>query len=217
MALRLIIYYLDLLQLWFAQNGINIFGYNKIETMPIPEFYVVYNGTAPIKEPISDIHIQSDSMLIKATVNIIDIRFNKLGNTEPDNALAGYSYFYKVYDEHRHAGISDTEAFDNARQACIAKGYLKGFIDREDFIMFYKEFVMDYDRQLKEEAKYLGRLEGIQEGKLEGIQEGKLEGAEATITVAIKSKAPYSLLEAMAKEANLPRTRLDELMAQAAV
>ena len=75
--------------------------------------------------------------------------------------------------------------------------------------MFYKEFVMDYDRQLKEEAKYLGRLEGR--------LEGQLEGAEATITVAIKSKAPYSLIEAMAKEANLPRTRLDELMAQAAV
>ena len=70
--------------------------------------------------------------------------------------------------------------------------------------MFYKD-ILDYDTQLKEE------------GKIEGEIKGKIEGKEETIRVAIRNKAPFALLEAMAEDAKMPRKRLDELIAQAAV
>jgi len=77
----------------------------------------------------------------------------------------------------------------------MKSGYLNDFIDREEFIMFYKDF-LDYDTQLL----------------AEGRAEGEARGAENTISVAIRNKVPFSILETMAKESNVSRQRLDELI-----
>ncbi|MCL2378721.1 MAG: hypothetical protein FWC77_06320, partial [Defluviitaleaceae bacterium] len=130
----------------------------------------------------------------------VDIHFENLKDTQPDNALAGYAFFYKIYDECIQSGLPREESFNKARSECIANGYLKGFIDKEAFVMFYKD-ILDYDTQLKEEGKTAG----------------KIEGAEQTISVAIRNKAPIALIEAMAKEANVPQERLNELLKQIAV
>ena len=74
--------------------------------------------------------------------------------------------------------------------------------------MFYKD-ILDYDTQLK--------AEGRAEGKAEGKAEGRAEGAENAICAAIRVKVPFPLIEAMAKEANISKKRLDELMKQVAV
>jgi len=163
MALRLFLYYVELLQLWIKLNDINLYGESKIADLPTAEFYVAYNGTKPLKEDISEFYQKSVSLLIKATVNIIAIHSDKLKDTKTDNALAGYAFFYKVFDEGKQMGLSDDEAFSKATQDCLTHGYLKGFIDREEFVMFYKD-IIDYDTQLKQE----GKVEGIREGKREG-------------------------------------------------
>jgi len=173
-----------------------LYSEHKITDLPTAEFYVAYNGAKPLKEDISEFYKKSTNILIKATVNIVNIHFDNLQDTKTDNALAGYSFFYKVFDECRQAGLSADDSFNQAKQECISHGYLMGFIDREEFVMLYKD-ILDYDTQLKEE--------------------GKIEGAEKTISVAIRSKAPFSLIEAMAKEAKISKKRLDELMTHAAV
>jgi len=95
-------------------------------------------------------------------------------------------------------------AFDQAREECIAQNYMKNFINKEDFIMFYKDF-LDYDTQL------------LKEGEARGEARGETRGAEKTISIAIQNNVPLLAIEAMAKEANITRHRLDELLAQVAV
>ena len=189
MALRLFLYYIELLQLWIKLNGINLYGKVKIEDLPIPEIYVVYNGADPLKEEVSEFYKESASILIKATVNIIDIHYDKLQDTEPDNALAGYSYFYKAFDESKEMGLAADESFSKAREECIAHGYLKGFIEREEFVMFYKD-ILDYDTQLKEE----GKIEGREEGEAIGEARGKKEGINI---LAELIKSGHTLEEAL--------------------
>ena len=77
--------------------------------------------------------------------------------------------------------------------------------------MFYKDF-LDYDTQLLAEGRAEGEAKGRAEGRAEGRVEGEARGAENTINVAIRSKVPFSIIETMAKESNVSRQRLDELM-----
>ena len=88
------------------------------------------------------------------------------------------------------------EAFNKAREECILQGYLKVFIEKEDFIVFYKD-ILDYDTQLREE--------------------GEAKGGEKAICVAIRSNVPLAVIETMAKETNVSQKRLSELLEQVAV
>ena len=49
MALRLFLYYIELLQLWIKLNKVNLYVTTKMQNIPKPEFYVAYNGTEPLK------------------------------------------------------------------------------------------------------------------------------------------------------------------------
>ena len=160
MAFMLFLYYIELLQLWIKSNGINLFGEAKVDDFPKAEFYVAYNGSRAIDVEQSEFRLDYTDIKIYAKVNIVDIHFEKLDDVEPTNALAGYSFFYKVFDEGREAGLSIDEAFAKAREVCVAQGYLKGFIEKEEFVLNYKD-ILDYDTQLKEEGKIEGKTEGI--------------------------------------------------------
>ena len=170
MAFRLFLYYNELLQLWIKQNKINIFGTEKVENFPEVEFYVVYNGTAELKENYSIFKLDCEGIKIDIKVKIVDIRFNKLENTTPENSLAGYAYFYKEYDKGVKNGMTKEQSFETARTKCIKEGYMTGFIEKEDFIMFYKNF-LDYDEQLKAE----GEAEGEAKGKAKGLLEAAVK------------------------------------------
>jgi len=166
MALRIFIYYIELLQLWIKTNDINLHGTQKINDLPIPELYVAYNGKKELDSQYSTFEIDNAGVKIDIKVKIVDIHYKNLEDTAPSNYVAGYSYFYKIYDDCIQKGISSQEAFDHAREGCIKDGHLKGFIEKEDFIMFYKD-ILDYDVQLKAEGKAEGKVEGKAEGLLE--------------------------------------------------
>ena len=207
-ALRLFMYYIELLQLWIKSNDVNIFGSAKIRDFPVPELYVVYNGKVPLVEKMSTFVIESRDVKINAKVNIIDIHFDKLGETKPDSALAGYAYFYSIFDKCKQGGATDDDAFMKAREECIKNGYLFGFINKEEFVVFYKDF-LDYDTQLEKEAEARGEERGLERGMERGL--------ERTLQLAIQNNAPISLLQAVAKDAGISQRRLEELMAQVAV
>ena len=212
MALRLLLYYMELVQLWIKKNEVNLHGSTKIQDLPTPEFYVVYNGNAPLAEMLSTFKLESASLKIDVAVNIIDIHYDKLDDKQPANPLAGYAFFYQSYDNCMRAGMTAEAAFTQAREDCIKQNYLKDIIDKEDTIMFYKDF-MDYDAQLRTEGEEIGEARGEARGKTIG----KTIGMEHAITIAIQNNVPLSVIEVMAKEANITKHRLDELMAQVAV
>lgn len=49
-------------------------------------------------------------------VKILDIHHENLGNMCPTNALAGYSFFYNVYDKGIFDGQNKQDAFEAARK-----------------------------------------------------------------------------------------------------
>jgi len=204
MALRLYIYYMELVQLWIKLNNVNLFSTQEIPPLPLPEFYVAYNGKGELKEKYSAFKLNHGGVKVNICVEIIDIRYGNLQDVETDNTLAGYSYLYKVFDERMKEGFSKEKSFELARKECIESGYLFGFIDKEEFVVFYKDF-MNYDKQVW--------TEGWEEGKEEGWE----KCAEKSVMVAIRNKAPVALIEAMAKEVNITKDRLDQLMTEVVV
>ena len=197
MAFRLLLYYLDLVHLWINQNGIDVYSNKKILALPAPEFYVAYNGSATLQEDCSTFRLSYTGIEINVVVKIIDIRFNKLPSTASKDTLAGYSYFYSVYDQSILNGMTSQKAFEAARDQCVKSGYLLGVVDKEDFIMFYRDF-MNYDAQVRSEERAAGESRGV----------------ENAIRVAIKSGVPHSFVYTMAKGLNVPDERVDELIVE---
>ena len=183
MAFRLFLYYVELVQLWIKQNEINMYGESEIPDIPAPEFYVAYNGTKPLKSEYSTFALEYEGIKIDVKVKIVDIRYEVMEDTSTTSNLAGYAFFYKVYDAGISKGLSREAAFTIARDECIKRGYLHEYVDKEDFIVFYKDF-LDYDTQLK--------MEGRAEGKAEGVAIGLDKLAELI-------KNGFSLDEAMRK------------------
>jgi len=205
MALRLFFYYVELLHLWIKSNAINIYGTQKIDGFPMMEFYVVYNGKAPLKEDISTFEIDYPNVKINIKAKIFDIHHENINDTTPENALSGYSFFYKIFDMCKINEMTDENAFAQAREECIKHGYMKNFIEKEAYIMFYKEY-MNYDKQIET----LAWEKGVEEGKAEG----EAKSTENFIRIALRNNIPITIVKTMATEANIPQDRLDELLQQ---
>ena len=159
-AFRLLLYYFELVQLWIKRHEINIYGNSPMPSLPAPEFYVAYHGPRALTEWLSAFRMEHERVKLGVEVEIVDIHFEMLEDQASDNALAGYAYFYKVFDEGVAGGLSRSDAFTRARDECMRLGYLEGFIEREDFEMSYKD-ILDYDTQLREE----GREEGAKRAR----------------------------------------------------
>lgn len=201
MAFRLFLYYSELLQLWIKTSGINIYSGAKITQFPIVEFYVAYNGQAKLKEQVSTFEIDNAHIKVAVTVNIIDIHFENLESQEADDTLAGYAYFYSQYDKLRQNGASGEEAFAQSRIKCIENGFLKGLIEKEEYVMFYKD-IFDYDKQL------------LTEGMEAGMEKGIEAGLKSSMRIALKNNVPFNIVEKMAEEANMPREWIEEFFAE---
>ena len=154
--------------------------------VPMPGFYVAYNGEGGMDS--SDCTFGNGFLTVR--VVFVDINFDRLGNTEKENALAGYSHFYReVRAKFAECGDRDI-AFGHARGKCIENGYLTGIVDREDFEMMYKPLV-NHDEMLREggiEIGMLRKLAGMIHRKLlkgktrdEIIFELELEGDEIEV------------------------------------
>jgi hypothetical protein len=199
MALRLYMYHNELFQLWIKQNEINLYGRQKIEDLPQPEFYVAYNGAEPLQEEYSTFAYKSECLNIDAKVKIINIHYDNLEDTATENSLAGYAYFYKIFDESRKNGNTTDEAFEAARRECINNGYMSGFIEKEGCIVEYKKYIFDYATQLRPE------------GKAERVQ----RTAEEAIILAVENNMPHAFIEALAKKADISKERINELYEKA--
>jgi len=172
-AFKLLLYYLELMQLWLKTRNISIHGATAIPKFPDAMLYVAYNGkdkAEKLEQTSTVFNMDSTNIKINVNVEIVDIRYDNLNEdeVEKDNTLAGYSYFYSRYDfYHLKEKATTGEAFIKAREDCIKAGYLKEIIDKEEFVLMYKDF-MDYDAQLlvqgEEKAKTETAFEMFQDG-----------------------------------------------------
>jgi len=199
MALRLFLYYNELLQLWIKLNNINLYGKEKVKNIPQPEFYVVYDGKESLKEEYSTFQTRHKGIKIDIKVKIVDIHYDRLDDTAPQNALAGYACFWHEHNEGIKQGLPKQESFEAARQTCIKKGYLSGYIDREEFIMFYKDF-LNYDNQVKAEVREAALAEVKAEVREEALAEGKAEGATKVIELIKSGLTPDEALRKITEE-----------------
>ena len=172
MPLRELLYYAESVNLWLTQNNLDLTQSTEIE-VPMPEFYVVYNGKRKMKQDKSEF----GNKFLQVKVHFLDINFDKLQDQTPDNSLAGYSYFYKEYRERIEEGSSSEKSFDYARQKCIEKGYLKEIIEKEEFVVMFRPLVN------REESIRLGARE---------------ETAEAMYRTAVEKGASDEILKHLA-------------------
>ena len=140
--MRLNIYYCNLMKLWLMKNERTLYGERDVG-LPKPEFYVAYNGKREL--PCRNLRFQSRDLNI--SVEVLDIRYQKLEDRSPGNYLAGYSFFIDTYEQKR-AEIGDINtAFEYARQQCIEHGYLKGVAEREEFMIYSQLFSKEAEQK----------------------------------------------------------------------
>ena len=194
LALKIFLYYTELIKQWLDKYEINIHKVRKKIMPPKPEMYIVYNGVDEITETFSSFEMEYRGVSLNIKVPIIDIRYDSLENKDVEDPVTGYAYFHHRREEFTAQGYSFDDAFTKARQECIDEGYLKGFIESEEFVMF--KSIMDYEEQK------------LAEGEIRG----EARGAENAIRAAIKQNVPASVLEYMAKATGITLERLRQLI-----
>ena len=99
MAEREFLYYAALAYQFLKENDLELSSLKKID-IPMPEFYVAYNG----KEKYDTDSLNFENEFIKVSVKLLDANLrNLLGQVEVDknNALLGYAYFIDELEKKR--------------------------------------------------------------------------------------------------------------------
>jgi len=156
-----------------------------LKKIPIPAFYVFYNGVEklPAKQmlKLSDSFImQSETVNLELVVKLININYDKdseiLKSCEP---LGQYSLFVDAV--RRHIAVDKDHGFENAIKECIKNDILREYLQRksrEVINMLIAEY--DYATDIavqREEAGRIAFVNGIKQGKSLGLIEGKVEGS----------------------------------------
>ena len=80
MALRELLFYAESVYLWLTQNDLDLTRSKEIE-VPMPEFYVAYNGKSKMKLDRAEF----GNEFLQVKVHFRDINFDKLQDQAPDN------------------------------------------------------------------------------------------------------------------------------------
>ena len=176
------------------QNPRNRYS-RTLKKIPIPAFYVFYNGVEklPAKQilKLSDSFImQSETVNLELVVKLININYDKdsqiLKSCEP---LGQYSRFVEAV--RRHIAVDKEHGFENAIKECIKNDILREYLQRksrEVVNMLIAEY--DYDTDIavqREEASRIAFAEGREQGITQGISQGSrqksLEIAKTMLTM----------------------------------
>lgn len=157
--------------------------YRTLQKIPIPEFYVFYNGTAkyPVQKTLklSEAYIaKSEQVPLELTVQVLNINTDKankiLMTCKP---LEEYSLFVEAV--RRHTALDKEKGFESAIKECIQNGILKEYLQRksrEVINMLLAEYDYDTDIAVQREESL---MIGIQQGFAEGSYQKALETAAA--------------------------------------
>ncbi len=186
MPLRFLLYYTELIKLYIIRNGLNMFG-RKAIPVPVPEFYVVYNGAGELRERKLWLkaNLGGAKDWISVRVEIININYSELPAEvlERKDVLDGYSYFMdriRYYNGRRRLTLE--EAIERAMSETKEKGYLKEYLERKEFLTMVKKVLT-----IEEEIDLI-RKEEREEGKIEGKIEGRTEVARISLKTGLSKE-----------------------------
>ncbi|MBO5287943.1 MAG: Rpn family recombination-promoting nuclease/putative transposase [Spirochaetales bacterium] len=178
----------------------------KLVKLPVPEFYVFYNGkddypTESVMK-LSDAFMQLDDELknqlenanypLEISVKVININVDKenpiLKHCE---ALKQYSEFIEQVRYNIESAVP--EPFTTAIKQAIKKGFLSDYLNRKSTEvqnMLLAEYDYDTDiavqrKEAFEDGISIGRNEGISIGLSQGVQQAKLETAKNLLSIGL--------------------------------
>jgi hypothetical protein len=157
----------------------NIYGTRRI-SIPRPEFFVLYNGTAPYPdekvlrlsemfEDISSFGFSEESATLELEVKVININSGRNSTiVNQSKTLAGYSLFVSKVRENIQSGLEKEPAMKQAIIYCRDHDVLKEFFENnasEVLNMLMTEWNWD-------DAKQVWFEEGREEGWEKGLEKG---------------------------------------------
>ena len=225
MPLRGFIYIAKLYEKYIEQYELNIYS-EKLEKIPMPKYFVLYNGTRDMPErmelKLSDAFMHPDeSSGIEFTAIMININY---GMNKDLMAACGtleeYAIFIDRVRRYADMNMSSAEiekAVDKAVNECIKEGVLA------DFLAAHKAEVKgmiltDYDEEKTMEMfKREYRQDGYSEGRLEGEQIGYSKGEEIgrnleKLNIAMNMKAKGMSDKEIADLLDVTPERLKEIL-----
>jgi len=196
-AVRMMIYYAELLKLHIKSNDLNVFGTVPIE-IPNAEFHVAYTGKKPW---IASNQINLGAVVIK--INFIDINYNKLEFECQQNVLIGYSYLLKRFEHYRDVELLDkTIDVDLAIKDCRKNGYLTDYVNREEFMTMALEY-WTVEQQMEDRERWAREMaEAEAEAK---ARAEKLESAKVMLSDGLSA-------EMISKYLNIEIEQIQELI-----
>ena len=178
----------------------------KLVKLPVPEFYVFYNGkddypTESVMK-LSDAFMQLDSKLknqlentsypLEISVKVINI------NVDKENPILKHCEALKEYSEFIEQVRSNIEnavpePFTTAIKGAIKKGFLSDYLNRKSTEvqnMLLAEYDYDTDiaiqrKEAFEDGIAIGEKRGISIGLSQGVQQAKLETAKNLLSIGL--------------------------------
>jgi hypothetical protein len=181
MPLRLLLY---IAKIYEKITGEKDIYRGKRLPLPLPEFIVLYNGTAPYPDEkilrLSDsFHDPAELGLVKGGISLeLQVKVYNInrGHNDPIirccKTLANYSAFIAKVRDYEDRGKSREEAITLAITDCIKQNILKEFFEThstEVMNMLLTEWNWD-------DALAVQREEGLEEGLAQGLEEGLTKG-----------------------------------------
>lgn len=184
MPVRGTLYIVEEYRRYIEQNGLNLYG-SRLITLPIPQFYVFYNGLKEepdyielkLSDAFSRVHSELEPcMEFKAIMMNINRGHNE-GLMKQCSTLREYAEFVARIRERTKAGTALGTAVEDVMDSCIRDGVLAEFLSIHRAEVF-EVLLTEYDEQRHiADEKELSRREGKEEGRKEGRAEGTLEKA----------------------------------------
>ena len=188
MPVRGAFYIVEEYRKYIEQKGLNLYG-SRLITLPVPQFYVFYNGLKEepdyvemkLSNAFSSLHPELEPcMEFKAIMVNINRGHNK-GLMEQCSALKEYAEFVARIRDRTKAGADLLEAIGEVIDSCIRDGILAEFLSSHRAEVF-EVLLTEYDEQRhiaseKEASREEGMKEGLEMGLKDGLKAGLRKAA----------------------------------------
>lgn len=204
MPVRGAFYIVEEYRKYIEQKGLNLYG-SRLITLPVPQFYVFYNGLKEepdnvelkLSNAFSTLHPEMEPcMEFKAVMVNINRGHNK-SLMEQCSALREYAEFVARIREWMKAGADLLEAIGEVIDSCIRDGILAEFLSSHRAEVF-EVLLTEYDEQRHiASEKESSREEGMKAGIRKGHREAAINLFERGLCIkdiAVICKEAYCLV-----------------------